>query len=298
MPWKLNRKAYNHAMKLIEEGKINEGEWSAPNLSDFKDITEYSLFHLAVDPERDPETAGAYAYPYGKDGEVYIQALRSIRSYSAGARGAEKNQEIFDASGRLLDKIALLTGKGIDELTVQVPRAIKETFTVKSEEQRMITGPVLIPDYRDCQAPQGERPLTADEITEKMMTFYDFKVFDVKHNAIREGDFTSVAELVESWQLKEDCRGYPRGTWIVTAKVTDDEVWGAIRRGELTGFSITAIPRASAKELFNLKESVGGGVRNVPLAELDDPVICTISLTDKPCVFDAKILSMKEDGNV
>lgn len=297
MTWELNRKAYDHALELIRQGKVTEDKWEAPRLSDFKDIEEYALFHLAIDPNADPETAGAYAYPYGKNGRVYLRALRSIRAYSSGARGAERNQELFDASGGLLEKIALLTGKGIDELEVQTPTAIKETFTVKSGEQRLITGPVLIPDYRDCQAPVGEKPLSPEEIRDLMMTFYEHRIFDVEHRAFKEGDFNSVGELVESWQTREPCRGYPAGTWIVTAKITDDEVWGRIQDGELTGFSISAIPSNAAEKLL-AKDQMGDGAlefQNTPLSRLEDPVICTISLTDKPCVFDAKILSMKED---
>ncbi len=101
---RLNQKGYKNARKLIEAGRINKGSWEKPNLSDFKNVEEYSLYCLGVDTEADPETAAAYSYPYGKKGEVYIAALRAIRSAAAGGRGAQPNKEIFEAAGRLLDQ--------------------------------------------------------------------------------------------------------------------------------------------------------------------------------------------------
>ncbi len=302
MAWKLNNKAFENAKKLIEDGKISDEKWEAPNLSDFKDIEEYALFHLAKDPDKDPKTASAYAYPYGKNGKVYVRALKAIRSAAAGGRGAEKNDELFEAAGKLLDQITTVTGE-IDkkQISKELEGSIKKEFSMldtynSKEEEQIVTGPVLIPNYRDCEYVAGEKQFSAKEIQELMNTFYQYQYFDVKHDIIFNKDWKNVAELVESWQLREDWNGYPKGTWMITARITDNETWEQIKNGELTGFSVTAIPRKNV-EKFGIKSVLPFKRMNRrPISELDDPVIVSISLTDRPCVYDAKIISMKEDN--
>ena len=302
MGWKLHNKGFEHAKKLIKDGKISDEKWSKPNLSDFKDIEEYALFHLAIDPDKDTKTAAAYAYPYGKDGQVYINAIKAIRSAAAGGRGAEENKELFDAAGKLLDQITTVTGE-IDkkQISKELEGSIKKEFSVldtynSKEEEQIVTGPVLIPNYRDCEYVAGEKQFSAKEIHELMNTFYQYQYFDVKHDIIFNKDWKNVAELVESWQLREDWNGYPKGTWMITARITDNETWEQIKNGELTGFSVTAIPRKNV-EKFGIKSVLPFKRMNRrPISELDDPVIVSISLTDRPCVYDAKIISIKEDN--
>ena len=305
MGWKLHNKGFEHAKKLIKDGKISDEKWSKPNLSDFKDIEEYALFHLAIDPDKDTKTAAAYAYPYGKDGQVYINAIKAIRSAAAGGRGAEENKELFDAAGKLLDQITTITGK-IDkkEVEKQVKGSIKTEFcdydTINVKEEQIITGPVLIPNYKDCDYHSGEKLFSAKEIRDLMNTFYHYQYFDVKHSIILDANWKNVGELVESYQLKEDWNGYPAGTWMVSAKITDDETWQKIKNGELTGFSATTVPRKTVDKLVD-KLSIKSitnpfKVRRRPISELEDPVVVSISLTNRPCVYDAKILSMKEDS--
>lgn len=114
MAWQLNQKGYQHARELIEADKITEDQWEPPRLEDFNgNIEEYALYHLAKDPNGDPENAGTYAYPYGKNGKVYIRALRAIRAAAAGARGATPNREIYEAAGRLLDMLSEQSNKSV-----------------------------------------------------------------------------------------------------------------------------------------------------------------------------------------
>jgi len=306
MAWKLNNKAFEHAKKLIKDGKISDEKWSKPNLSDFKDIEEYALFHLGKDPEGDPKLAGSYAYPYGRDGKVYIQALKAIRAYSAGARGAEKNDEIYKAAGTLLDQIAVATGKGTDkkELQKELDGTVKENVYFESvtkynegKLQRIVEGPVLIPGYKDCDYHRGEKPLTTSEINDLMQSFYQYQLFDVKHDAVLKGDFSeSVGELLESWQLKEDCNGYPKGTWMISAKITDDKTWERVKAGELVGFSVSVLPRNLADKIVAKSSDRRLLSSKKLISDINDPVVATISLTDKPCVYDAKIISIKEDN--
>lgn len=215
MTVKLNRKAYNHAKTLINEGKISDGEWEAPKLADFQGgIDEYSLYHLGVDTEADPENAEAYKYPYGKDGKVYLAALRAIKSYTAGARGAPRNQEIYDAASELLE----MAKEEASEKTYTLQygnRAVKI-----NKDKRLVTGPVLVPDEPDLDGDV----VTAEQVEEVAYKFMeDYQNIDIMHR------FRNVARPVESYILRDDeeINGVhlPRGTWMITARIYDDGIW-------------------------------------------------------------------------
>ena len=272
MTWKLHRKGYENAKSLIEAGKVNDGEWEKPNLEDFKDIEEYALFHLGKDPEADPNTAEAYAYPYGRGGEVYIQALRAIRSAAAGARGATRNEEIFDAAGRLLE---MIDEKGDGSRKCHGDHCIQQHMILKVDEhQRIITGPVLVP---------GEFDLDGDIVSKEQVERVAYKFMEDYQNVDILHRFKNVAKPVESFILREDTMmegvDLPEGTWILSAKVYDDDTWKGIVQGKYQGFSITAIPAAMKKTTL---EDIGWPFE-----------VVTVSIVDRPAVPKARYLSIK-----
>jgi hypothetical protein len=72
----LNKRAYDHARKLIADGRYvidGRDEWSehrrsARRENDFiaeHGMAEYARWHLGVDDERAENSKGRYAFPYG-----------------------------------------------------------------------------------------------------------------------------------------------------------------------------------------------------------------------------------------
>ena len=111
---------------------------------------------------------------------------------------------------------------------------------MKAEEagdQRLVTGPVLIPDTIDAQG----HTITAAEIE---LAAHDFLISYNETTKIgyMHKDFTRPLALVESWiapfDLELNGRSVIKGTWIVTVKVIDDETWAAVKDGKIRGFSI------------------------------------------------------------
>ena len=106
MTVKLNHGAGAHAQSLIESGKYDDSSpWSFDGADgdkllgpDGDDWASYRKWFLGEDDGPSNEKA-TYSYPFGKDGKVYGQALRAIRS-RASQQGAT---DIFDEAGRLLD---------------------------------------------------------------------------------------------------------------------------------------------------------------------------------------------------
>lgn len=128
---------------------------------------------------------------------------------------------------------------------------LKFDFFEKNEEQRLVKAPALIPDQYDLQ----------DEILGKRLVrkvAHDFllklnfqndeeflKNLGLSSRADRgfmHSDFARKLAVVESYvtenDMTENGRFIKKGTWIVVMKIFDDETWGLIKAGKITGFSI------------------------------------------------------------
>jgi hypothetical protein len=118
------------------------------------------------------------------------------------------------------------------------------------DEKKMVVGPAMIPDLKIFRKDLLGNPYyvyfsanTIKMIAEKYMRNKYIDNNDENHN----GKAVSDVYVVESW-IKEDKEdksnkyGYgnlPVGTWFVSMKVRNDEVWKKVKNGELKGFSVS-----------------------------------------------------------
>ena len=116
-------------------------------------------------------------------------------------------------------------------------------------ERRMLYGPALIPD---------KKILRVDETTGEEYYIYFTKetIYNCAHLFLKKHlqDAHSIEHqtpiegctVVESWLIEDSQKdkaahfglNFPAGTWIIGTHVTDDNVWEAVKAGEITGFSI------------------------------------------------------------
>jgi hypothetical protein len=79
---KLNRKAFNHAKKLVTEGAVARDErdaWSEHKPSTQEEnefirkhgLAEYGRWYLGIDETKDAENKGHYKFPYGDFKKVH-----------------------------------------------------------------------------------------------------------------------------------------------------------------------------------------------------------------------------------
>ena len=118
------------------------------------------------------------------------------------------------------------------------------------DEKKMVVGPAMIPDLKIFRRDPFGNPYyvffsaeTIKLIAEKYMRNKYIDNNDENHN----GKAVEDVYVVESW-IKEDKEdkgnkyGYgdlPVGTWFVSMKVRNDEVWQKVKNGELKGFSVS-----------------------------------------------------------
>lgn len=167
----------------------------------------------------------------------------------------------------LFNNIALVTEPAIEETFIKLSKQEEGQVQLKiDQEHRIVSGPALIPEqliYRN----QGGREFYikySKETIEKMaLTFF-------KNHRNTEGNVEHAIPVngitfFESYLLNKD-RGIspkefenlPDGTWVLSAKVENDEVWDLVQSGELTGFSIdiAGVRFTEEKEIDNLEDFI------------------------------------------
>jgi hypothetical protein len=90
-----------HASSLIEDGKVETGEWDDSNAT----IDDYKELAAMIDNSKDPETKNAYSYLLGKNSKIYSKAVSSALSYANGARGNKNVPELVKALQPLSEQL-------------------------------------------------------------------------------------------------------------------------------------------------------------------------------------------------
>lgn len=122
------------------------------------------------------------------------------------------------------------------------------------DEKRIVTGIVYEPDVQDAH---GEF-MTAEEIEKSAHQFLrDYRNIDKQHDFV-----AGQADVVESWITKEAGKlgeqDVVKGTWLMSVHVPDDDTWGEIKKGELTGFSMGGVgERVEHVEKSEIEQATG-----------------------------------------
>jgi len=114
----------------------------------------------------------------------------------------------------------------------------------RNEEQRIVTAVVLKPDATDAQG-----DIISPPVIEKAA--YNFLLNYRRGNTVgyMHRDMGRNLQVVESYiapsPLTISGRLIPEGSWVMSVKVFDDEIWKRVLAGEVTGFSIGGMAKVS-----------------------------------------------------
>lgn len=121
----LNSKGLSHAKSLVKAGKVNDGAWemtaeeeNALLGKNGDDWANYAQWFLGIHTEAAEKTKGRYAYPFGKNGEVYRKGIIAAKSRAA-QKGHDAIEKAADAILQMIDKSNSEGGKGLDEAELQ-----------------------------------------------------------------------------------------------------------------------------------------------------------------------------------
>lgn len=163
-----------------------------------------------------------------------------------------------------LRKAYEITNVKISFVSLVDKAANKRTFLLKKEEggkasfstygrilkadseSHFVTGVVYEPMVEDTHG----NYMSEDEIIKAAHWYLKNKGrVDLQHSFVSMDG----ADVVESWVAKSDfdIDGEPvtKGTWMMTVEVTDPDVWSAIEKGEITGFSMGGLGDYSEEDV-------------------------------------------------
>jgi len=118
------------------------------------------------------------------------------------------------------------------------------------DEKRIVVGPAMVPDLKIFRKDKEGNPyhvfFSAETIKMIMEKYMRNKYLD-NNDENHDGQAVKDVYVIESW-IKEDMQdksnkyGYndlPIGTWFVSMKVRNEDVWNKVKQGELNGFSVS-----------------------------------------------------------
>tara|TARA_R110000796_G_scaffold65936_6_gene152100 strand:+ start:7527 stop:8249 length:723 start_codon:yes stop_codon:yes gene_type:complete len=193
-------------------------------------------------------------YKWGETGECEYATLQDCEDANASYEEMKTTsivELVIDGNEELaIDAISLVSAPAIEQDFVFFGKEKNNlTFAKVDEDKRMLISPALIPNKQifrhDPQTSSDYYVFFSKETVRKASELYLKN--NNHHKATQEhAERVSGVLTVESWIIddpkmdKSTLYGFslPKGTWMVSMRITNDEVWKEIKSGTLKGLSI------------------------------------------------------------
>jgi len=204
--------------------------------------------------------------------------------------------------------ISLVENPAMEGLFIALSESTEIQLKEVDKEQRILMGLILEPNKPVYRNQDGEQfNIVFSEDTVKELSHGFFKHNNHSNSKIEHtgGNIDGVT-FVESWivenpKIDKSANfgfSYPKGSWIATMKIDNDEIWNDyIKTGKVQGFSVDAM--INLREI-NLKSKITMSKENEKsLIDhiLDLPNKIALALQSKPTVVELGEIKT-EDGNV
>ena len=193
-------------------------------------------------------------YKWGETGACEYDTLQECEDANASYEEMKTTsivELVIDGNEELaIDAISLVSAPAIEQDFVFFGKEKNNlTFAKVDEEKRMLVSPALIPDkqiFRHDPQTQSDYYVFFSKDTVRQASELYLKNNN-HHKATQEHtERVSGVLTVESWIIddpkmdKSTLYGFslPKGTWMVSMRITNDEVWKEIKSGTLKGLSI------------------------------------------------------------
>ena len=161
-----------------------------------------------------------------------------------------KGLPVFSVSiedDNIFDNISLVDLPAIQTDFIKMAEEVEVKFAVDSEKH-IVSGPVIIPEqmiYRNDGHRQFYIKFSKEAIEQMAIRFFrDHR--NTEGNVMHQVPVNGVT-FYESYLLDRsraivpaEFADLPDGTWFVSAKITNEDVWRLVMEGSLRGFSIDA----------------------------------------------------------
>jgi len=128
----------------------------------------------------------------------------------------------------------------------------KYQFKSTNDEKRIVTGPAMIPNQEIIRLDANGNPyfvfFTEETILKAQELFAKYgktKSTNYEHEiGLRDVSVVESWIVVDSNNDKSNALGFkdiPKGSWMVSYKVDNDDLWQMVKNGEVMGFSIEGV---------------------------------------------------------
>lgn len=126
-------------------------------------------------------------------------------------------------------------------------------------ESHYLTGIV----YEPMTADAHDNFMTSAEITKAAHWFMKHGGrMDLQHSFQEAGGLNVVESFVAPCEMRVGGQTVPEGAWVLTVEVRNEAVWAAVRKGEITGFSMGGIGRYSEANVnLNVQKEETGMIK-------------------------------------
>jgi hypothetical protein len=139
----------------------------------------------------------------------------------------------------------------------------KLTFAVQDEDQRIVSGPLMIADlpiYRRDEDGEYYVMFTGEQIKKIVQRFfkkgYQAKV-NIEHGKKAEGVYMFESYIIDRDRGVNPPTGFEDvadGSWFGSFKVENDKLWGEVKAGTFKGFSVEGLFRYEKAGMIVQKE--------------------------------------------
>lgn len=152
-----------------------------------------------------------------------------------------------DAENVAVDAVSLVREPAIETNWYALNKQKKYALQL-NEDKRIITGPALIPQKQIFRSDKenGDYYIWFSKSTVAKCNELFFKNYNQKNVTFEHEYAVEDNYIFESW-IKEDNENdksnlynfdAPVGTWFISMKIENDEVWNAVKDGSVRGYSI------------------------------------------------------------
>jgi hypothetical protein len=126
---------------------------------------------------------------------------------------------------------------GFDDGNVQLveKQSVKLTKADCAEEEHYVLGVVLEPETEDSQ-----KDIYSEEEIRKTAHNYmaNHMHIGLQHNGVIDDRVKILESYIAPCNFDINGQTIKKGTWLLGARILDDELWSAVKKGELTGWSM------------------------------------------------------------
>ncbi|MGH9889025.1 MAG: XkdF-like putative serine protease domain-containing protein [bacterium] len=227
--------ALYNARPVLED--LAKAQWSRAFINDLPDDA-----FLYIEPGGTKDDAGKTIprslrhFPFrDQDGDVDVPHLHNatarIPQSTAAGLTADKKQRLQDRARQLLEQTQDTAEKALARFSLLE----KRIPLLKTDEERYVLGVVLEPETVDAQ----DDIYSAAEVRDAAHRFMEqYRNVGFMHRGLVNERVKILESYLAPTSFSLDGAQVRKGTWLLAVRVLDDELWGQIKNGELTGLSI------------------------------------------------------------